>query len=289
MMCNDGVTCVLERELCDGRNTCPDGGDEIDCISCFNDTCQNKGTCQDTSDGYLCLCHDGSSGNRCEIVDCGSSSVQLTPGTPLAFSSPLYPQDYPVNKICNYTVSVPEGYKVLVEFLDFEVEDSWDFLFLDDGILTGTSPPDNYTSVNETLSMRFVSDPSYAYRGYLLQLSAIDVSDGDECASEPCQNGGVCIDKQNGFSCKCRRGFQGPTCQQQAGLSPCGRNSFLCNNARCIKASRVCDGRNHCGDGSDELNCDCEYPCYNGRCIPERYVCDGKNQCGDWTDELNCQ
>ncbi|XP_072043144.1 uncharacterized protein [Amphiura filiformis] len=436
MMCNDGITCVLERELCDGRNTCPDGGDETDCISCFEDTCMNGGTCQDTSDGYLCLCLDGSSGQRCEIVDCGPSSIELTQGTPVAFSSPLYPQNYPVDIICNYTISAPEGYKVLVEFLDFETEPSWDFLFVDNGMLTGNNPPDNYTSVNETLTMRFLSDPNSPYRGYLLQLSAIDVSginecewkpcafngtcideedgyscecgddrfarncmtpvatcapediyledgssynltsfyykfigdvyglrhgcrvtvsvprghqvrvdfidinvfqpweilsfdkqvydnfdeyisddnsleiiyftqtpmaswslvlydytpeDGDECASEPCQNGGICIDKENGFSCKCRRGFQGPTCQRQAGLSQCGRNSFLCNNARCVKASYVCDGRNHCGDGSDELNCDCEYPCYNGRCIPERYVCDGKNQCGDWTDELNCQ
>ncbi|XP_072043143.1 uncharacterized protein [Amphiura filiformis] len=203
MMCNDGMTCILEEEFCDGRNTCPDGGDEIDCISCFNGTCRNGGTCQDTPDGYLCLCRDGSSGQRCEIVDCGPSSIDLTPGISLAFSSPLYPQDYPVGKICNYTVSVPEGYKVLVEFLDFEMEPSWDFLFIDNGMLTGNNPPDNYTSVNETLTMRLVSDSNTALRGYLLQLSAIDVSGVNECEWKPCAFNGTCIDEEDGYSCEC--------------------------------------------------------------------------------------
>ncbi|XP_072043140.1 uncharacterized protein [Amphiura filiformis] len=402
MMCNEGDTCVLEEEICDGRETCTDGGDEIGCpvLGCLNDTCLNGGTCQDTSEGYLCLCAAGSSGQNCEIVDCGPSVIELTPGTPLNLTSPLYPDNYPTDATCEYTVSAPDGYKVLVEFLDFDLELGWDNFYINDSVLSGDNPPDNYTSADDTLTLRFVSDEVFTFRGYLLQLSAIDVSgvnecewkpcafngtcideedgyscecvderfgrncitpvdhcgtediyiedgssynltsfyytisnvygvqfgckhivtvpkghrvrvdfidvdmifpfdtlilnkqvynnedefisddnileivyrtttqvrgvdlvlndyvpmDGDECANEPCQNGGICIDKENGFICKCRRGFQGPTCQRQAaGLSPCGRNSFACNNGRCIKASRVCDGRNHCGDNSDEL------------------------------------
>ncbi|XP_072044536.1 uncharacterized protein [Amphiura filiformis] len=436
MMCNDGDTCVLDEEICDGREICTDGGDEIGCpvLSCLNVTCFNGGTCQDTSEGYLCLCADGSSGQNCEIVDCGPSVIELTPGTPLNLTSPLYPENYPPDATCEYTVSAPDGYKVLVEFLDFDLELGYDYFYINDSVLSGYNPPDNYTSADDTLTLRFVSDEVYTFRGYLLQLSAIDVSGvnecewkpcvfngtcideedgyscecvderlgrncitpvdhcgtddiyiedgfsykltsfyynfpnvygvqfgckhtvtvpeghrvrvdfidvdmifpvdtlildkqvynnedefisddnileivyrtttqakgfdlvlydydpmgGDECASEPCQNGGVCIDKDNGFSCKCRRGFDGPTCKRRAGSSRCGRNSFVCNSGRCVKASKVCDGRNNCGDESDELNCDCEFPCYNGRCIPQRYVCDGKNQCGDWTDELNC-
>ena len=31
----------------------------------------------------------------------------------------------------------------------------------------------------------------------------------------------------------------------------CGGN-FACANGRCIRRSRACDGRNNCGDGSDE-------------------------------------
>ncbi|KAI0238286.1 Alpha-tectorin, partial [Lamellibrachia satsuma] len=34
----------------------------------------------------------------------------------------------------------------------------------------------------------------------------------DECASDPCHNGGSCADKVNGFSCTCVAGFMGENC-----------------------------------------------------------------------------
>ena len=30
-LCSDGVTCVFEEEFCDGKVTCPDGDDEVNC------------------------------------------------------------------------------------------------------------------------------------------------------------------------------------------------------------------------------------------------------------------
>lgn len=38
-------------------------------------------------------------------------------------------------------------------------------------------------------------------------------TDIDECASNPCQNGGTCQDYVNSFTCSCRPGFSGTHCQ----------------------------------------------------------------------------
>ena len=38
-------------------------------------------------------------------------------------------------------------------------------------------------------------------------------SDIDECASNPCLNGGTCTDRVNGFTCSCVPGFSGTRCQ----------------------------------------------------------------------------
>lgn len=36
--------------------------------------------------------------------------------------------------------------------------------------------------------------------------------DIDECASQPCQNNGTCIDLINDYQCNCTDGFRGTTC-----------------------------------------------------------------------------
>ena len=38
-------------------------------------------------------------------------------------------------------------------------------------------------------------------------------SDIDECASNPCLNGGTCTNRVNGFTCSCVPGFNGTQCQ----------------------------------------------------------------------------
>ena len=38
------------------------------------------------------------------------------------------------------------------------------------------------------------------------------ISDINECESNPCQNGGSCLDLEGGFSCLCDAGWQGDLC-----------------------------------------------------------------------------
>ena len=39
------------------------------------------------------------------------------------------------------------------------------------------------------------------------------ISDIDECAPAPCQNGGVCTDGINAYTCACSAGYEGVNCE----------------------------------------------------------------------------
>jgi len=45
----------------------------------------------------------------------------------------------------------------------------------------------------------------------------IDVND---CANEPCQNGGTCIDGIDSFHCVCPKGWEGTLCNQSKLIQP---------------------------------------------------------------------
>ena len=38
--------------------------------------------------------------------------------------------------------------------------------------------------------------------------------DINECASNPCQNGGTCVDEVNRYSCSCYKGYKGTNCEK---------------------------------------------------------------------------
>lgn len=52
----------------------------------------------------------------------------------------------------------------------------------------------------------------------ILQLKSSNFAeiDLDECVSNPCLNGGSCVDQPAAYECLCRRGFDGDTCGQGA-------------------------------------------------------------------------
>ena len=41
------------------------------------------------------------------------------------------------------------------------------------------------------------------------------MTDIDECASSPCQNGGTCSDGVNKYTCTCADGFNGDNCEKK--------------------------------------------------------------------------
>ncbi|XP_031549495.1 fibropellin-3-like [Actinia tenebrosa] len=60
------------------------------------------------------------------------------------------------------------------------------------------------------------------------------IKDIDECASTPCQNGGNCTGKENGFMCECPNGYTGNRCEDKhegtCTPNPC-QNGGTCNSS----------------------------------------------------------
>ncbi|KAI8506650.1 hypothetical protein Bbelb_160770 [Branchiostoma belcheri] len=55
--------------------------------------------------------------------------------------------------------------------------------------------------------------------------------DIDECVSSPCGNGGVCLDRLNGYLCQCPRGYEGLHCEtgySDLRVSPCSTQLSSC-------------------------------------------------------------
>uniref|UniRef100_A0AAV2JPI9 Protein eyes shut homolog n=1 Tax=Knipowitschia caucasica TaxID=637954 RepID=A0AAV2JPI9_KNICA len=56
--------------------------------------------------------------------------------------------------------------------------------------------------------------------------------DTNECTSDPCHNGGFCVDGVNGYRCECKMGFFGLQCEQdvdECASNPC-QNGATCQN-----------------------------------------------------------
>lgn len=124
--------------------------------------------------------------------------------------------------------------------------------------------------------------------GYLFVISLFPLAFGQTESNWVCDNGNTTIPIND-------------TCNEQydcldktdESVMACGSCSYVdigykyqCKNGVCTWVG-LCDGKNHCGDWSDEESCTyCSgFHCKNRRCIDESKKCDGVNDCGDFSDE----
>ncbi|XP_017140739.1 protein crumbs isoform X1 [Drosophila miranda] len=89
----------------------------------------------------------------------------------------------------------------------------------------------------------------------------------NQCATQPCQNGGECLDLPNGdYECKCARGWTGRNCAND--VDECTLHPKICGNGICKneKGSYKC----YCTPGFTGIHCDSDvdeclsFPCLNG-------------------------
>ena len=52
---------------------------------------------------------------------------------------------------------------------------------------------------------------------------SLSFTDINECAPDPCQNGGNCFDQINNYTCKCLLGYTGKNCE----VGECKRNGWI--------------------------------------------------------------
>ena len=139
----------------------------------------------------------------------------------------------------------------------------------------------------QKLSSLRSSFPLTAEPGYRLSPSVIETMDNtsyyftgyqgknceeniDDCASDPCQNEGTCVDSTGTYDCICPSGFYGNNCEEEA--DECTKLGCK-NNATCI----VKDNWFDCICQKGFVGKKCEFnveecdsnPCFNGARLPD--------------------
>lgn len=89
----------------------------------------------------------------------------------------------------------------------------------------------------------------------------------NQCATQPCQNGGACLDLPDGdYECKCSRGWTGRNCAND--VDECVLQPQICGNGICKneQGSYKC----YCTPGFTGIHCDSDvdeclsHPCQHG-------------------------
>ncbi|XP_066264301.1 uncharacterized protein [Branchiostoma lanceolatum] len=117
-----------------------------------------------------------------------------------------------------------------------------------------------------------------------------------------CRNG-ACVGNSTNTTCLFNLDERGAHvgCRDATHLEGCTRdntvcpvNTAQCDSGYCIQQRMVCDGKNDCIHGEDELNCD-TYICPGAHrcrgetnCVPKNQLCDGVPQCAQGDDESFC-
>uniref|UniRef100_A0A1A8P5A5 Delta-like protein n=1 Tax=Nothobranchius rachovii TaxID=451742 RepID=A0A1A8P5A5_9TELE len=240
-----GPNCEIRRNKCDSR------------------PCQNGGHCRAMSDSFVCECPAEFGGQLCEISNWASSD-SCDPD-PCKNGATCHSMDQ------DFYCACPEGF-----------EGKMCERHKDDCQATPCQVIDSCTvaiATNDSAGEQHVPSNVCGPRGLCISQPAGNFScvcdpgfsgiycheNINDCISNPCGNGGTCIDRINTFQCFCPDGWEGQLCDLN--VNECGHNPCK-NGGRCVDL--VNDFYCECTDNwkgktchSRESQCD-ETTCSNG-------------------------
>ncbi|XP_077990107.1 uncharacterized protein LOC144444533 isoform X2 [Glandiceps talaboti] len=162
LVCRDG-SCMDGFLSCNGESDCSDDEDEIYCSTIVVPTTVQPQTTDTPS-------------------DCGGH-IDFSEGTDVNLTSPNYPDKYPANSDCTWTISTDLGKRIEISFEDFVLENSYDYLRIGEGNdptdsntetreLTGSGLPSDYTTPAHLMWLQFTSDGIVQKSGFWAKLSS---------------------------------------------------------------------------------------------------------------------
>ncbi|XP_057188255.1 protein jagged-1a isoform X1 [Triplophysa rosa] len=239
---------------------------------CASRPCLNGGRCQDGVNGFQCLCPTGFSGVLCQLdVDYCESGPCQNGAECFSLASDYYckcPEDYEgknCSQLKDHCLTTP-----------CQVIDSCTVA------VASNSTPGGRRLISSNVCGPHGRCQSHAgghfsckcQEGFTGTYCHENIND---CESNPCRNGGTCIDKINVYQCICADGWQGPNCETN--IDDCSMNP--------------CRDRGVCRDLVNDFYCECENgwkgkTCHSRESQCDEATCNNGGTCSDEGDSFKC-